>query len=717
MDIAHLQHSIQTQSSGSQTGKAVLEKPTVPTQVAAPTADIAEASPLPSTEVLASQQATVLQTPIGASPIPERLGVFLTARSRQIPKGPLFEQAYTVKDGKYTQVTGEGSKSAKILKQARTIKSDLLSQPDLARAASFAEFQTMLASIAKAFPKVKNLLMFSGPSFPETGKGLSQQQLWLNQVLTEWQSESFAASPQSGMNPMMRQFGELPNPASDQTVLPDFAVHTASSQCPRGTMEDAHQVTTLDIKGTKVSYFGLFDGHGGSNTATACAEGLHETIATHLRALPNLDDDAMVSEAINKAFEEFSAGLHTEDGATGLVSLQIGNKLFTASLGDSRAIVKRANGDIEQLSYDQKPYQSYELARIGQEGGFVSNRSRGPSSGIRLGGVIAVSRSFGDSTLKEMGVNGMSSKPYISVTTLNPGDTLILGCDGVWDVLGNHDAASVTAASNPAESLVAGALNRDSQDNVSVITARFSPGFTELQQSALPEAQKRPLLLAELNRNQQKGIKPFVSPRGIGFAGKFFGSIGLALLSFTGIGLFASIPGFIALFRRPATPHETNLRTLYNETRKLRANIDRSTKGLATLSPAGIRELNENQIQLQQNTAQLRLGLPNPGRFVPLRDNLRAALGANAPENPNPFYLLGIDPAETGSESPEVQKYIDAHSTPPDDMVKTYQEARKLIGSPSSLARMAVIAELRGETIDAGVTSEDISALSTGIPV
>lgn len=704
MNITHLQHSIQTQVSGSPTGKIAAQKPTGPVPLQAAPTDNPAGITLISTEVLTSQQATVLHTPTSATQLTQPLTTFLTARSRQIPPGLLFDQVYTFRrgGGDYTQVTGEGSKSEKILKRAKAIKSELLSQPDLAKATSLAEFQTMLASIAKAFPKVKNLLMFSGPSFPEPGKGLSQQQLWLNQVLTEWQSESFAASPRSEWEGN-RQFGELPNPTSDQPVLPDFAVHTASSQGPRSTMEDAHQVTTLDIKGTKVSYFGLFDGHGGSDTANACAEGLHETIAINLRALPNLDDDAMVSEAINKAFTEFAGSLHTEDGATGLVSLRIGNRLFTASLGDSRAIIKRDNGDVEQLSYDQKPSQPQEIARVIEEGGFVSHPPSGP---VRVGGVLAVSRAFGDA-----GLTGISNTPFISVTTLKPGDSLILGCDGVWDVTGNHDAASVLAKSNPAEALVATALNRDSQDNVSVITARFSPGFTELQQSALPEAQKRPLLLAELNRNQQKGINPFTPPKGVGFAGKFFGSIGLALISLTGIGLFASIPGFIALFRRPATPHETNLRTLYNETRKLRANIDRSTKGLATLSPAGIRELNENQIQLQQNTAQLRLGLPNPGRFVPLRDNLRAALGANAPENPNPFYLLGIDPAETGTESPEIQKYIDAHSAPPDDMVKTYQEARKLIGSPSSLERMAVIAELRGELIDAGVTSEDVGAL------
>lgn len=51
----------------------------------------------------------------------------------------------------------------------------------------------------------------------------------------------------------------------------------------------------------------------------------------------------------------------------------------------------------------------------------------------RVGGVLAVTRAFGDFSLRSAGV---ISEPYTTKLTLKPGDThLVIASDGVWDEL------------------------------------------------------------------------------------------------------------------------------------------------------------------------------------------------------------------------------------------------------------------------------------------
>ena len=56
----------------------------------------------------------------------------------------------------------------------------------------------------------------------------------------------------------------------------------------------------------------------------------------------------------------------------------------------------------------------------------------------------AVARSFGDLTLKAPRLL-LSSEPEITVREMGADDTLLLlGCDGIWDVLTDQDAVYVT---------------------------------------------------------------------------------------------------------------------------------------------------------------------------------------------------------------------------------------------------------------------------------
>lgn len=82
-------------------------------------------------------------------------------------------------------------------------------------------------------------------------------------------------------------------------------------------------------------------------------------------------------------------------------------------------LISRQNKAV-RLSYDHKGSDSQEAKRIMDLGGFMMNN--------RVNGVLAVTRSLGDSVMKEFVVGN----PFTTETELGPNDDfLILACDGV----------------------------------------------------------------------------------------------------------------------------------------------------------------------------------------------------------------------------------------------------------------------------------------------
>jgi len=152
--------------------------------------------------------------------------------------------------------------------------------------------------------------------------------------------------------------------------------------------------------------------------------------------------------------------------------------LYTINLGDSRAILSR-DGTVVSLSTDIKPTNPQEMERIESRGGKVS-----PSG--RVLGLIGVSRSIGDIFFKNKAINGISdnliiSDPMIQKRTLSIADEfIVLGCDGLWDVMTSNEVRNFVAKElqrlkrNPelvANALAKHAIKIGSSDNVSVIVA------------------------------------------------------------------------------------------------------------------------------------------------------------------------------------------------------------------------------------------------------
>lgn len=98
--------------------------------------------------------------------------------------------------------------------------------------------------------------------------------------------------------------------------------------------------------------------------------------------------------------------------------------LYVANIGDTRAILSKS-GTAERLTIDDKCDNQDEVARIKSANGLILQQ--------RVGGVLAVTRAFGDHSLK---ASGLISTPHMVKYTLKPFDKfLIIASDGVWDEL------------------------------------------------------------------------------------------------------------------------------------------------------------------------------------------------------------------------------------------------------------------------------------------
>ena len=277
-------------------------------------------------------------------------------------------------------------------------------------------------------------------------------------------------------------------PPSDAHLVRKCVSHEEMNPRRRNTMEDVHRYRPellRDEQGTVYSYFGIYDGHGGRQIANFLEETLEKNIAVELQQ----SDEASILERLTRAFlitdmQSYSAGI-TTSGATAVSALlktdRDGNRsLYVANVGDSRAVLISDEGqptdECEQcpgnfatrLSYDHRADDVIEEERIVEAGGFVTRQ--------RVLGILAVSRAFGDHSMKDF----IIASPHVREASVraqaNP--ILILACDGVWDVMSDREAADIILSSyaeygepfdNAAKLLAETALERGSMDNVTVI--------------------------------------------------------------------------------------------------------------------------------------------------------------------------------------------------------------------------------------------------------
>ncbi|KAL6211099.1 hypothetical protein ACLB2K_016327 [Fragaria x ananassa] len=272
---------------------------------------------------------------------------------------------------------------------------------------------------------------------------------------------------------------------SNSPFVPVFRSGSCSEIGPKLFMEDEHICidnilehlgSTTDFPSSG-AFYGVFDGHGGTDAASFIRENILRFIVEDSH-FPFCAKQAIKS-AFLKADHAFAdtGTLDSSSGTTALTALIYGRTMLVANAGDCRAVLGRRGRAVE-LSKDHKPNCATERVRIEKLGGVVYDGY--------LNGQLSVARALGDWHMK--GSKGstcpLSAEPELEETILSEEDEfLILGCDGLWDVMSSQCAVTIARKelmlhNDPercSRELVREALKRDTCDNLTVVVVCFSP--------------------------------------------------------------------------------------------------------------------------------------------------------------------------------------------------------------------------------------------------
>ncbi|PVH17162.1 uncharacterized protein CXQ87_000042 [Candidozyma duobushaemuli] len=271
----------------------------------------------------------------------------------------------------------------------------------------------------------------------------------------------------------------------------------------RAKMEDVHTYVANFAEKLDWGYFAIFDGHAGKSTARWCGNNLHTLIEQELlakEASANCGSGASpahlcdVKDVFHNVFVKADELIEEEGsgsaGSTAAVAIlrwesteesaesgksnppKPGKKfdfvpgphhkrmLYTSNVGDSRIVICRA-GKAYRLTYDHKASDPSEIDRVRDRGGLIVKN--------RVNGVLAITRSLGDSYIK------------------NLDEFLILACDGVWDVISDSFACKFVAdifkqqeqnkepidPAKAAKRLCQLAIDNATTDNVTAMVVKF----------------------------------------------------------------------------------------------------------------------------------------------------------------------------------------------------------------------------------------------------
>eukprot|EP00123_Amoebidium_parasiticum_P007232 comp17977_c0_seq1/m.18360 comp17977_c0_seq1/g.18360 ORF comp17977_c0_seq1/g.18360 comp17977_c0_seq1/m.18360 type:complete len:346 (-) comp17977_c0_seq1:189-1226(-) len=257
--------------------------------------------------------------------------------------------------------------------------------------------------------------------------------------------------------------------SSPSTSSGEFNIaHGCSLLNRREYNEDRFVITHLT---PELSYFGVFDGHGGDQASEFAAEFLHEMIKKQL------DAGKSYEEGLREGFLQLDSEFCNipelpKCGTTATVGLMADKRLVVAHVGDSRAVILH-KGTPTVLTTDHKPNVPEERQRIEGCGGEVTTDPNGTTT--RVNGRLAMSRAIGDPELKRFGV---TAEPQIVDYNLTNEDVfLVLATDGVYDVLSNEQVCAVAnTCQDPTEAsqeLVSLSSQLGSSDNATAIVVRL----------------------------------------------------------------------------------------------------------------------------------------------------------------------------------------------------------------------------------------------------
>jgi len=253
----------------------------------------------------------------------------------------------------------------------------------------------------------------------------------------------------------------------NHTTSARFDVGLADMTGRRDQMEDSCAICGNFGGNPERNLFLLLDGHSGKEASQLAAVRLPAILQVELEA------GKPPAEALCVAFRKTHEALLAEAphcGTTATAILFIGEQGYVAHVGDSRAAIVAADCSLTRLTEDHRPNNEAEAKAVRARGGFVISLG---GSNLRVNGVIAITRSLGDKNLAD----ALSCEPDVAEFTLPEKATLVLACDGLWDVVTDEEvgrSASDLAldCKQVAEDLRDTAYKKGSFDNISVMIIR-----------------------------------------------------------------------------------------------------------------------------------------------------------------------------------------------------------------------------------------------------
>lgn len=201
------------------------------------------------------------------------------------------------------------------------------------------------------------------------------------------------------------------------------------------TEESSGDVPASADPSRHVAFFGVYDGHGGEKAAIFTGDYLHQLI----KATPSFSQGDYVN-ALKDGFLSCDQAIlrdfymrDDDSGCAATSAIITDSEIVCGNAGDSRTIMS-INGFAKALSYDHKPSNEGEKARICSAGGYVDMG--------RVNGNLALSRGIGDFEFKK-NVDLPAEEQIVTCypdvidhkINFDTDEFVVLACDGIWDCL------------------------------------------------------------------------------------------------------------------------------------------------------------------------------------------------------------------------------------------------------------------------------------------
>ena len=254
------------------------------------------------------------------------------------------------------------------------------------------------------------------------------------------------------------------------SIIKDFSKYEFANIEIRKQMED-FTYTNLNFHNKNnhnISLFAIYDGHNGKLVSEYLYKNFDKILLSNLEKTNYQIRKSLIDsfQQINSNFEKNPEAKNT--GSTATVILIDNNNLYCANVGDSQCYYI-SKEKIIKLTKVHNCNDLKEVERIKKKNGIIFQN--------RIFGCINLTRTIGDIEFKEYGVTCI---PDISKEILSENNSkyIILGSDGVWDVIDENDIINIEKkygnnCKDFCKKIIKTAIDKKSQDNISCIVIKF----------------------------------------------------------------------------------------------------------------------------------------------------------------------------------------------------------------------------------------------------